>query len=265
MTRTFIGESLVKPNKLTYKTNFLTKVILRLDFAPVAALQAERETRFTDEVKGRFPHLSSAQTSQLQITAGPTGSAFEQKLGSWVWTHHTENKQRSLALSADSLVVDYGPKEFSSNDEFLETCDFAIGAFQRHFEVPEISRLGMRFIDEIDLRTGTALNWEGIVNSNLVLSVKAGLRDGVSLSRSMHQMITSRDDISMIFNYGMHNPDFPSPIARRVFVLDYDAYYVGSIVAGEVTQRLRPLLKECNDMFEFSIEDGLRRIMDDHQ
>jgi uncharacterized protein (TIGR04255 family) len=74
-------------------------------------------------------------------------------------------------------------------------------------------------------------------------------------------LIALRDDISVILNYGINNPDYPNPVARRQFILDLDCYVSGVIESGEAEQRIKDVNALAEDVFEHSIEQGLREKM----
>jgi len=59
----------------------------------------------------------------------------------------------------------------------------------------------------------------------------------------------------------MHNPDFPAPIKKKIFILDYDAYYDGFVERTEVETRLTLFHDKIQDLFEWSIQPKLREIM----
>ena len=82
------------------------------------------------------------------------------------------------------------------------------------------------------------------------------------MGRSVHQLIALKDDISVSLNYGINNPDFPNPVARRQFILDLDCYVSGVVESGEAEQRIRDVNALAEDIFEHSIEDGLRQKME---
>jgi uncharacterized protein (TIGR04255 family) len=59
----------------------------------------------------------------------------------------------------------------------------------------------------------------------------------------------------------MHNPDYPSPIKKKSFILDYDAYIVGLLTKAEINRNLEILHDEIEKMFELSITEKLRGMM----
>jgi len=56
----------------------------------------------------------------------------------------------------------------------------------------------------------------------------------------------------------MDNPDFPEPIARKRFVLDIDSYTGEDLEPNGVLRRLDVLHGYAEDLFQETIEEGLR-------
>ena len=53
----------------------------------------------------------------------------------------------------------------------------------------------------------------------------------------------------------MHNPDFPAPIKKKIFILDYDAYCSGILTKDEIFKNLPIFHAEIQRLFESSITD----------
>jgi uncharacterized protein (TIGR04255 family) len=61
----------------------------------------------------------------------------------------------------------------------------------------------------------------------------------------------------------MHNPDYPALIKQKIFVLDYDAYKTGSLSTEEVNHLIPSLHTKISELFEKSIGDKLRGVMNE--
>jgi uncharacterized protein (TIGR04255 family) len=84
----------------------------------------------------------------------------------------------------------------------------------------------------------------------------------MKLTRSMHQLATIDDDVSLLLNYGILNQEFPNPVARRSFIIDLDFSMAGEIHANELIARISELNGKAEGLFESVIDDGLREIME---
>lgn len=65
----------------------------------------------------------------------------------------------------------------------------------------------------------------------------------------------------MTFQFGVHNPDFPARVRRRLFVLDFDCFYQGLQDGNEVLDQVELFHGRIETLFESSITQSLRDMM----
>ena len=248
-----------------YDNNFLSNVVLKLDFAQQDVLLKEDKPAFSTDIADRFPEVSSLQLSQTQFTIQLGHSAgFSQQVIGYKWDHRNElNGKKVVVLAPTWLSLEYtlGPGGYDHFPEFRDNLESIFAAFTGQYDVENFTRLGLRYINEIVLPQGDPLDWNGLINEELITSVFAGTAENTKLTRSMHQYSGKRDDISFGFVYGIKNPEYPNAVARREFILDLDCYIAGVVETGEVLDRVNSLNELCSELFENSIENGLREIM----
>lgn len=246
-----------------YRRNHLTTVIMRLDFPQLNVLLREDTPKFSDEISNRFPEVSSEQLSQIQFTMGPGASGINQEVLGFKWEHRNEpNGTKVVVLAPTFLSIEYTPGPYEHFPEFMKNWSAVFNAFTKHYEVEQFTRAGLRYINEIVIPDGNPLDWDGLISEGLITAVKSGETDNLEMTRSMHQYSAKRDDISVRFVYGIKNPEYPNAVARREFVLDYDCYISGVVERDEVLNRVSELNTICAEMFESSIEEGLRKRME---
>lgn len=252
-----------KKKSMHYKNNFLTKVIFRIDFNQIARIQAEKKPEFSKSIEAKYPSIKGRPTAQISFTLSQSGSGIDQQDTGMVWDHRSEEKSKKvITLAPNSLSIDYGKGQYDHYHPFREEVKYVYDNFIDTYKVEEISRIGLRFINEISLTEGNPLDWNGFINNKLSTSSVAGLLNGMKLIRSMHQLHALYDDISVLFNYGIFNPDFPNPVARKHFILDYDCYLTGGFPSSDILNRLDDLNQVAENMFENSIEIEMRKIME---
>lgn len=252
-----------KKKSMHYKKNFLTKVIFRIDFNQIARLQAEKKPEFSERIKEKYPFIQGRPTTQISFTLSQSGSGIDQQDTGMAWDHRSEEKSKKIiTLTPNSLSMDYGKDQYDHYPAFREEVKYVCDNLLSTYKVEEILRIGLRFINGITLAEGNPLDWDGFINAKLATSSVAGLLQGMRLIRSMHQLHALYDDISVLFNYGIFNPDFPNPVARKQFILDYDCYIAGGLPSSDILNRLDDLNQVAENMFENSIETELRNIME---
>lgn len=146
---------------------------------------------------------------------------------------------------------------------FYAEIETIFGAFNQLYQTPIVNRIGLRYINEITLPDGNPLDWDTLINEKLIASVKACFDDhDMAMVRSLHQVQILENDATMLFHYGLYNPDYPAVLTRRQFILDIDSFKIGTIPGNEVLSTFKQLNEICEKMFEESIEDGLRQRME---
>lgn len=60
----------------------------------------------------------------------------------------------------------------------------------------------------------------------------------------------------------MHNPDFPAPIRKKIFVLDYDAYCEGLQDMEDIKKNIDVFHDKIENLFEENITKKLREKME---
>ena len=126
---------------------------------------------------------------------------------------------------------------------------------------PILTRVALRYINNIKLSEGSTFDFEKLINNNL-LNPTLDYKDfGLSRSIGVINMIDKTGEINTQFTYGFVNEQFPSRIVNRHFVLDFDC----SINLNTVFESVRPLLlklrNQVNELFEKSILEDLRTKM----
>jgi uncharacterized protein (TIGR04255 family) len=242
-----------------YRRNFLSKVVCRLDFGEVPALKGQAKPEFSTRIEQTFPIATGKPTAVVSLMVGPKGSGIQQELSGMIWEHKKKSDgTQVLNLAPTFLSLEYGTNDYDHFPPFRAELQLAFTELQALYQVAQVTRIGLRYINEIALQQGQALDWHGLLNPNLITSVKAGLPENLDLLRSLHQIHAQRDGMSLMFHYGAFNPDYPNPLVRRHFVLDIDASRSEPTLVGEVMQHIDRLNQYCETQFEASIENGLR-------
>ncbi|MFZ0034865.1 MAG: hypothetical protein WAK60_07750 [Sedimentisphaerales bacterium] len=60
----------------------------------------------------------------------------------------------------------------------------------------------------------------------------------------------------------MFNPDYPAPIKKKIYTLDYDMYVTKLLGKTDIEQTLNRFHEKVNRSFEEVITDELRKIME---
>lgn len=244
---------------MTYKKNFLTQVIARIDFAsPIEDLDKKVPKGFDIEALKLFP-IKEPPRSLIEgtVSVSKNGSKIKEEIIHKLWVYHDRKREKKLELVPTHL--DIALTKYKNYKDIKNIFVKLVEVFTEEISDVVIKRFGLRFINNINVSDKTApTNWEKYIKKNLLSIFKIPGKKDVIL-RVFHNLVFKYNDIFLIFRYGMHNPDFPAQIKKKIFVLDYDAYYEGLLEPKEVPKYMDSFHKRIYALFENCITDELRK------
>jgi len=117
--------------------------------------------------------------------------------------------------------------------------------------------LGLRYINELNIKEGSPFDWEGWVNATLIKSLE--FYNTERLARSMGVMNYIFDDFKLIFKYEMYNSEFPNPISKKEFVLDFECVTKEPCEIDDPLDLLDKMHDFINEIFKESIGTEFER------
>lgn len=243
-----------------YERHYLTKVIARVDFpSPIDGIDTRLPKEVSQEAMKRFPIAEPKPIVTRQIHASlddisSSKGTFTQ------WDFHGKERDKTLTINPTAVLVQY-----SSYESYEVLRDDFVGIVSAVFAIHggmQASRLGLRYINNIALSDGDPLSWEDYLDSRVLCLFDFAPERG-AIARVFHNMEFNFGDFNLRYQFGMHNPDFPAPIRRKVYVLDLDAYYQGPLERPDIEDHLDMFHERIQDFFELTITAPLRRRMDD--
>jgi uncharacterized protein (TIGR04255 family) len=246
-------------DSLCYKRNFLTEVIARIDLvSPLSCLEKEITKDIRKKALGRFPIEEPKQAFAHEIILSEKESATK-KQPYTEWNYFGPNREKQLTIIPPAFFVAY-KKYYDKYEELRDDFIAISNAFFQSYEQSQPSRLGLRYINELTLPGDNPLNWQEYVNNNL-LGMFSYTIDDAAPSRIFHNYEVVFKNFNLRFQFGLHNPDYPAPIRRRVFILDYDAYFKGAIEPKDIPDCLDQFHSTIQGLFEKCITGKLREVM----
>ena len=245
-----------------YNKTFLTNVIVRANF-PNSIETSSLPSDLKDVILKSFP-ISEPKKMILvesEIKIVPK-SKIEIETGqeTMEWHYYGKNREKELVINEKFISISY-MKWYDSfeylKNEFLTIITKLIAVFENDIQ---INRLGLRYINEIDLDETNALNWDNYLDNNL-LSIFNIVEDKEIIERGFNNLVLNYGDMILNFQYGMHNPDFPALIRKKIFILDYDANFTALQDLGDIEPNLIYFHDEIQKLFEQNIKEDLRKIM----
>jgi len=244
---------------IRYVRPFLSEVIVRLDVSnEISGIDTDLNPALVRALQEHFPILEPHDFIGVELQFGPDRQPTQQNRRSKEWHFVGINHDKRLIVSNDAIMMSY--KKYDSSSalfrEFRESIDAVYDAEQEL----AVSRLGLRYINRIELAQPDPTDWERYLDGRLLASLEIP-GDKSRIVRAFHVLETDLGDMRLRFQYGMHNPDYPAVIRRKQFILDFDAYREGSQTRDELVRNLELFHGKIQELFEQSITDELRRIM----
>ena len=244
-----------------YNKNFLTNVIVRVDFSNPIPVHDKLPSELTKVILESHPISAPSQLMARTVKITPDEHKFEfegDELYKTEWNYYGKNREKNLVITPEFCYIIY--KEHESfeklNSEYLKIMEKLFDLFPDI----QVNRLSLRYVNEIDLNESEPLNWDKYLNKNLS-SIFDFAEDKTQIAKGLNNLVFNYGDMILFFNYGMHNPDMPAPIRKKIFVLDYDAQYTNLQDLSDIKSNLKRFHSIILKTFERSITDGLRAIM----
>lgn len=218
------------------------KSLLKTNY-PFRDLATIREQRIEVRHEGRA--LSQTQTTSTEVLQ---------------WEFKDRKRERTISVNERYVAITYST--YTCYEDLIGELIPVINTFLSKPDT-KISRIGLRYVNEIELEDGTPPTaWDDLLVSNLLATFKLA-DDQRTISRAFHILEFSYpDDMSMRFQFGMPNPEYPAAIKRKLFVLDWDAYCDSLEVTKEVVKTyLDKFHEKINRSFEEVITTALRSKM----
>lgn len=247
-------------NQKHYKSNFLKKVILRLDFEKIEL--GSLEEFYDKDLKKMFPKkdIKKGQEGTVKLDFS-SGDVSQIKNEFNVFSFQSKDNKKRFEVSEKHAFIEYD--KYSSSDELFKDAKKIVERFINILKVKTINRLGLRFINEINLKQKNPLNWESYMNINLLGGINFVDHKKEKISRSMSQLVFKNDKGDLTFNYGIFNKEFPNEVVTKEFILDFDCYSLlpFETTDEEIMDRIEKYHSYIEDLFEKCIKDDFRKIL----
>lgn len=246
----------------TYQKNFLTDVIFRVDFSPILELETDTPKKFQSLISEKFPVLEPIK--QMGFIFQSDGKETTTKnADKTIWRFKTTSGEMFIELDSMFLAVVF--KKYDNFTQLKEIVDFCIQKLYESYPNIAVNRLGLRYINQINLEEQDFFNWTNYLSEHLVGNLNF-IEDKNLLRRYFNSFeIMPEDGIQLNFKYGIFNKTYPEAVTVKEFVLDYDCYTQSTLTKDELVPKLTILNNYATDYFEKSISDNLRQKLNNNE
>jgi uncharacterized protein (TIGR04255 family) len=247
-------------DSICYKQNFLTEVIARVDLvSPLPSLIKELPKDISKAALVSFPieEPKPAFTQELLVSEKELATRKQEFTE---WNFYGRNREKRLTIIPQAFYVVY--KNYEKYENLRSDFLTIVESFFSCFEQAQPSRLGLRYINQLDVPGPSPLDWQEHVSKELLSLFSYTIEEAVP-SRLFHNFEAVFSDFNLRFQFGVHNPDYPAPIRRRAFILDYDAYFQGLLEPKDIPECLNKYHNAIQKIFERSITNRLKEVMNE--
>ena len=248
-------------DEIYYKKNFLNEVIARVDFlSPLLQIKDEIPKAISDVVLNIFPIAEPQDVIGSKLQIDGKGIKTDKTEDYREWQFHDKKRTKTLKISIKAAIVSYS--RYASYENLTSEFFTILDAFFKKYNEAQISRIGLRYINHIKIEGPDPLEWSEYLNDKIISLFKFS-NDKTALLRVFHNLEYSYDDYRIRYQFGMHNPDYPTPIKQKLFVLDIDAFTNYVTDHSQLKTVLDVFHLRIQTIFESSIKDKLRKLMND--
>lgn len=228
--------------------NFLKQVILRLDFVG----EINRSQQILDEIKravsDMLPEFETRDIVSVEMTIDQTHKTTKEKRFKSFLLHNNATNN-SLILEPNAIIFDL--EKYNSYEELKGLVHKVIPILGGQSPSIKVSRMGLRYINQIIIDEGNPFDWTELIKEPLICSLDF-IGDQNELSRSVGVIEINKSDYYVKFQYGWFNSEFPNPIAKKEFLLDYDCYSKSETDISSIFSQIEILHEEIKELFERS-------------
>lgn len=243
--------------KTKYKKNFVKQVIFRLDYKRINSMNLSEKGAFFEKLKSKFPKFNELKNQSFELETATNLENFnfkrDQKIG---WEFLSDDGLNRIVVDPDHVICE--TTNYVSFDSFRENIKFLLETVFQSHETTSFSRLGLRYVNIIELNKGNPLDWEGFISEKLLV---VGDNFYNKLNKTMHLLEYKNEECALRFQYGIFNSEYPAPIARKEFVLDFDCYTLNIKNLDSALTISNNFHGTIKSLFEKSIGPKLRGVM----
>jgi uncharacterized protein (TIGR04255 family) len=145
----------------------LKDAVLRIDFAaPVIELSEKLNTKILKAALSRFPisEPKKVQTQEIQILEGGISANTKEVTQ---WSFYGKEREKALLMSPDALVVQV-TNSYKSYEIFTGDFFHVVSALNDSHADIVVTRIGVRYVNVIDLPNGDPLDWDDYINEKML-------------------------------------------------------------------------------------------------
>jgi uncharacterized protein (TIGR04255 family) len=227
----------------------LRAVLVQAKTPPVLALErAETVEQLVVNLAGRWTLTDRQRSQHVAVTVGPSGVRREEAPSEPVWILTSADGGTRAIVSPSSVSVE--SNSYSEWVTFRERIVEVFAAVQRTAEPPSCTRLGVRYVNEVDVADAGGDTERLAQRINPVLLAPAIALDRRLVGSQAELRVADGDDAEFALRHGLVTPD--------TYLLDFDAYRAAEVSfdASALVEQAEAFHARIESVFAWSLSDA---------
>lgn len=243
-----------------YKKPFLKKVIARIDFTSKIDVPTKGlGKKSSEKILKQFPILEPKEVITKKVLLSETGTKETTNTQNHL-IYHGKKRDKSLCISPECAYLEI--LKYSTSNLLKQDFNLLLEILSNETDF-SVKRFGLRFINQIEPGDQDPFSWDKYINKNLLAAFDIA-EEKDRISRIFSNIVQNYDNNMLInLQYGMHNPDYPSKIKKKLYILDFDASIEGVMEKEFIQAEFDIAHTRIENLFEKSITQGLRNLMEE--
>jgi len=248
-----------------YRHNTIVQVVFRLDFSQQLPFDSQSAREFFIRDYPIYEEIP-AYALDYVINRSESGQISTQQKATPYTIMIFTDRNNEVRLTVDRSFVGIDLFKYESFDSTKSVFFAAIDKLLSFEKLPTINRVALRYINNIDMLQRGATE----IGDYLALSLpdidlpSKGKRSDLQTDfvRSYFEKETVVDDYRIVCRTGYMNPDYPAPMRKHIYTLDYDAFVMGEVASYELKTYIDKLHAIIQTAYENHITDTQRTRME---
>jgi len=212
-----------------------------------------------EALRSRYPRVQQEQ--QMALTVGPSGPVATP--GDPLWRYQDLDGAWSVVMQRDAAGLE--TTAYDRYEDFASHLESVLDLL-RELGVGIVERVGLRYINE--LRHSPARrpdDWAELVRKELLGIVRGSDLRG-DILHAIQDIRLRRPDGTLVIRHGFVGSQSADPSSSPYYLLDLDYFddeRARHLATDQVLEQLRAYHDEISRIFEMTITDDMRRILDD--
>ncbi|TAK69852.1 MAG: TIGR04255 family protein [Dehalococcoidia bacterium] len=237
--------------EIRFRNPPLRRVVCQAKFPLVLSLSdgGQLLARFQESIRDRYPFLQQLQ--QISVTFAGPEVAPPKATSQAAWQFADAEKRWTITLAPDALTLE--TERYSSFDDLGDQMRLALDALVQHIRPGFATRLGLRYVNEIEVASAELTAWTGVLNEHWRSILDSGVVEG-AITHWLQNLRLETGDGTLNVNVGLI-PDERQP--RVVIDLDYFDETQAVMDLETTMSRLGRWHEHIHSMFRWSISDEM--------